>query len=446
MPVSFTDGGNDVERTAAVDRSDRHDGRLERRDLARDDALQRLDDPGRRDDRVGGLVGRGAVAARTLDLDRELVHGGHQRPAVEADLADRKLVPEVEAERGAVTPSRTPSADAGFGAAGAFLGRLEQEPQPRRLGRRREPRRERERDRRRARRDRRRASSRAAPRRTRRVSPRTAGARPCRPAAGSARTPRAAPGSAVDAGAPDARPRREAEPRGAARRRCRRCAAPRTRARDAGGDRGASRRASPTPRGETRPGASGRSLRRRSSWISAHEYMRFGRSRAGGTRMARMPETPHPAGPEDFLRFRQCRPEDLFEGALAVARLIDPRADVAGARARVAELASRVSARRAEGSGPLDALRESPLHRRTLLRRRRDLRRPREQLGRPGPRGAARHADHPRDRRPRGRPARRRAARRDRTARPLRRRRRRPPGRTVPRSVRRRATPATPPS
>ena len=90
--------GDDVERGAAVDAADRHDGGIQGRDLPRDDRLEGLDDAGGGDDRVGGLVRRCAVAPAPLDLDRELVHGGHQRAAVDADLSDRKLVPEVKAE------------------------------------------------------------------------------------------------------------------------------------------------------------------------------------------------------------------------------------------------------------------------------------------------------------------------------------------------------------
>jgi regulator of sirC expression with transglutaminase-like and TPR domain len=61
---------------------------------------------------------------------------------------------------------------------------------------------------------------------------------------------------------------------------------------------------------------------------------------------------------EEFRRFGDSRPVDLFEGALLVARLIDPAADLEKARARVEELAGRVADRRAAGAPALDALRE----------------------------------------------------------------------------------------
>ena len=60
---------------------------------------------------------------------------------------------------------------------------------------------------------------------------------------------------------------------------------------------------------------------------------------------------------EAFRRLAVSRPPDLFEGALLVARLVDPDADLEGARRRIAELAARVAARRREGRPPLDALR-----------------------------------------------------------------------------------------
>ncbi len=61
---------------------------------------------------------------------------------------------------------------------------------------------------------------------------------------------------------------------------------------------------------------------------------------------------------ELFRRLGQSRPFDLFEGALLVARLIDPAADLEGTRARVEQLGRRVADRRAAGAAPLDALRE----------------------------------------------------------------------------------------
>jgi regulator of sirC expression with transglutaminase-like and TPR domain len=61
---------------------------------------------------------------------------------------------------------------------------------------------------------------------------------------------------------------------------------------------------------------------------------------------------------EAFRRLGQSGPVDLFEGALLVARLIDPEADLERARARVAGLAARVADRRRAGSPALEALRE----------------------------------------------------------------------------------------
>jgi regulator of sirC expression with transglutaminase-like and TPR domain len=59
---------------------------------------------------------------------------------------------------------------------------------------------------------------------------------------------------------------------------------------------------------------------------------------------------------EGFRRLGGSETIDVFEGALLVARLIDPDADLAQTRARVEALAARVSARRATGLDPLEAL------------------------------------------------------------------------------------------
>src|SRR6185436_14837049 len=101
---------------------------VERRDLARYDGLQGLDDARRREDGIHGLVGHGAVAAGALDLDRELVHGRHEGAAVEADLPDRDPAPEVEPENG-LDALEGAIAHTGLGAALAFLGGLMEESQ-----------------------------------------------------------------------------------------------------------------------------------------------------------------------------------------------------------------------------------------------------------------------------------------------------------------------------
>jgi hypothetical protein len=60
---------------------------------------------------------------------------------------------------------------------------------------------------------------------------------------------------------------------------------------------------------------------------------------------------------EALRRIAASQPLDVFEGALLVALLIDPAADLVGARARVEELARRVEERRAAGLPKLEALR-----------------------------------------------------------------------------------------
>ncbi len=117
---------DDVERRAAVDRADGHDGRVERRDLARHHRLQRLDDARGGDDGIGRLVRRRAVSASALDLDLEMVDGGHERAAVDADLADGQGAPEMEAECRADALEHA-VVGARLRAALAFLGRLEEE-------------------------------------------------------------------------------------------------------------------------------------------------------------------------------------------------------------------------------------------------------------------------------------------------------------------------------
>ena len=123
-------GGNDIEGRSAVDAADRHDGGVERRDLARDDRLQGVDDPGGRDDRIRGLVGRGAVSSAAQDLDGELVHRRQERAAVHADLSDGELVPEVEAEGGGDAFQHAVRR-AGLRASASFLRGLEEEPKRR---------------------------------------------------------------------------------------------------------------------------------------------------------------------------------------------------------------------------------------------------------------------------------------------------------------------------
>ena len=60
---------------------------------------------------------------------------------------------------------------------------------------------------------------------------------------------------------------------------------------------------------------------------------------------------------EAFRRLGTSQPVDVFEGALLVARLIDPEADLEAARARIEQLARRVVQRRAGGLPKLEALR-----------------------------------------------------------------------------------------
>ncbi|HEY6930051.1 MAG TPA: transglutaminase family protein, partial [Thermoanaerobaculia bacterium] len=57
-----------------------------------------------------------------------------------------------------------------------------------------------------------------------------------------------------------------------------------------------------------------------------------------------------------FRRLVQADPLDIFEGALAIAALIDPSADLPLARSRIAEIGSRVRARIRAGDAPAESL------------------------------------------------------------------------------------------
>ncbi len=70
-----------------------------------------------------------------------------------------------------------------------------------------------------------------------------------------------------------------------------------------------------------------------------------------------MPDSEPRELPERFRRLSEAGELDLFEGALLVARLVDPGEDLEAARSTAAELAGRVRARLDEGEGPSDALR-----------------------------------------------------------------------------------------
>jgi len=89
---------------------------------------------------------RRAVAARARNLDRELVDGCHQGAAVDADLSDGHLVPEVQAER---RPDAVEDAvaRAGLRTSRPFLGGLEEQAERARVFRRRQARGEAEGDR-----------------------------------------------------------------------------------------------------------------------------------------------------------------------------------------------------------------------------------------------------------------------------------------------------------
>ena len=70
---------------------------------AGDEGLQRHHDGGGGNDGVVPVLGRGAVGLQALDMDLEVVHGGHAVAAVHADIGGVQRAPDVQAEDGVHT-------------------------------------------------------------------------------------------------------------------------------------------------------------------------------------------------------------------------------------------------------------------------------------------------------------------------------------------------------
>jgi hypothetical protein len=97
-------------------------------DVARDHALQRLDDGRAGDHRIERGLGARAVAALALHLDVPEHHARHRRPGADAVLPDGEARAVVQAEHGvAGEPLEQPIGQHGVGAAVALLGGLEDE-------------------------------------------------------------------------------------------------------------------------------------------------------------------------------------------------------------------------------------------------------------------------------------------------------------------------------
>ena len=118
--------GDDVVLGPAVDRADRHDGRLDRLDLAADDRLEVDDDERRQDDRVDRPMGPGPVAPLAADRDRDRGRAGEQRTRAILH-GPRRLVGRAVERQGEVGLGEArvePIVEHGAGAADGLLGGL----------------------------------------------------------------------------------------------------------------------------------------------------------------------------------------------------------------------------------------------------------------------------------------------------------------------------------
>jgi len=89
--------GDDAPFGPRVDRTDRDDCRIERVDLARNDALKGHDGAGGDQDGIDGALRRGPVAAPAEEGDVDGARRGRRRPRRNADTAGGDEVAEVEA-------------------------------------------------------------------------------------------------------------------------------------------------------------------------------------------------------------------------------------------------------------------------------------------------------------------------------------------------------------
>jgi hypothetical protein len=113
---------------AGQDARDRQHGRIQRRHVARHDALQADRDLRGHQRRVDAGLGPRAVRPTAGDADVEERAAGHHRPALHVEAAHLQLGPVVHAEDGVAGETREQAVvDHRLGAAQAFLGRLEDE-------------------------------------------------------------------------------------------------------------------------------------------------------------------------------------------------------------------------------------------------------------------------------------------------------------------------------
>jgi hypothetical protein len=109
-----------------AEHADRDHRRLQRIDITRDDRLQLVDHLCADQDRIDGKMRPRGVSAFTLDLNGEMVGGGHHRARTDGELADRQARIIVHAVNFLDAEALDqPVVDHGERAGAALLGRLE---------------------------------------------------------------------------------------------------------------------------------------------------------------------------------------------------------------------------------------------------------------------------------------------------------------------------------
>jgi hypothetical protein len=118
--------GNDIVGVPGLKHADRDDCGFQRIDIARDDGLQLVDHLRADQDRVDGKMRPRRVSALTVNLDLQVVGGGHQRTRPHRELADRQAGKIVHAVNFVDAKTREqPIFDHGERAGTALLRRLE---------------------------------------------------------------------------------------------------------------------------------------------------------------------------------------------------------------------------------------------------------------------------------------------------------------------------------
>ena len=118
--------GNDIVGIARMELGHRENEALQRIDIARDDALERLDDGRAGDDRIARNVGEGGMAAAAAKAHDEFIGRGHGRAGTHGEMPDRqagKIVHSID--EGSREAIEKPVVDHRLATAAALFGRLE---------------------------------------------------------------------------------------------------------------------------------------------------------------------------------------------------------------------------------------------------------------------------------------------------------------------------------